>query len=95
MSDGDKSALSNLMHEERHFDPPEELARNANVKADVYEEADRDPVAFWGKQAERLTWAEDPAVKRLLDVVASILAEEYVQTVRQHPDMFSRNGGPT
>ncbi|HEX5561946.1 MAG TPA: acetate--CoA ligase [Nocardioidaceae bacterium] len=46
------------MHEQRHFEPPEELARNANVTAEVYEEADRDPVAFWGKQAERLTWAE-------------------------------------
>ncbi len=50
--------LSNLMHEERHFDPPEELAKNANVTAEAYEEADRDPVAFWGKQAERITWAE-------------------------------------
>ncbi len=53
-----EQALSNLMHEQRHFEPPEELARNANVTAEVYEEADRDPVAFWGKQAERLTWAE-------------------------------------
>jgi len=50
--------LSNLMHEERHFDPPEELAKNANVKADAYEEADKDRLAFWGKQAERITWAE-------------------------------------
>ena len=58
MSDSDKGGLSNLMHEERHFDPPEELARNANVTADVYDEADRDPVAFWGKQAERISWAE-------------------------------------
>ena len=53
-----EQGLSNLMHEERHFDPPEELAANANVTADVYEEADRDPVAFWGKQAERISWAE-------------------------------------
>jgi acetyl-CoA synthetase len=53
-----KGGLSNLMHEERHFDPPEELAKNANVKADVYEEADKDRVAFWGKQAERISWAE-------------------------------------
>ncbi len=58
MSDSTQAALSNLMHEQRHFDPPEELARHANVSADVYDEADRDPVAFWGKQAERLTWAE-------------------------------------
>jgi acetyl-CoA synthetase len=53
-----EQGLSNLMHEERHFDPPEELAKNANVKADVYDEAAKDPVAFWGKQAERISWAE-------------------------------------
>jgi len=58
VSDGDKNGLSNLMHEERRFDPPEDLAANANVKADAYEEADRDRLAFWGKQAERVTWAE-------------------------------------
>ncbi|MGZ4468512.1 MAG: acetyl-coenzyme A synthetase N-terminal domain-containing protein, partial [Nocardioidaceae bacterium] len=51
-------SLSNLLHETRHFDPPAELAANANVKADAYEEADKDRLAFWGKQAERITWAE-------------------------------------
>ncbi len=40
----------------------------------------------------QLAWAEDPAVKQLLDVVASILAEEYVQAVKRHPGEFSRNG---
>ena len=53
-----EQGMTNLMHEERHFDPPEEFAKNANVKADAYEEADRDRLAFWGKQAERITWAE-------------------------------------
>jgi acetyl-CoA synthetase len=53
-----EQGMTNLMHEERHFDPPEDFAKNANVKADVYEEADRDRLAFWGKQAERITWAE-------------------------------------
>jgi len=56
VSDSDKGGLSNLMHEERHFDPPEELARNANVKADVYDEAEADRLAFWGKAAERISW---------------------------------------
>ena len=51
-------SLSNLLHETRHFDPPEELAANANVKADVYAEADKDRLAFWAKAAERITWAE-------------------------------------
>ena len=35
-------ALSNLMHEERRFEPPAELAANANVKADAYAAADAD-----------------------------------------------------
>jgi acetyl-CoA synthetase len=48
--------LSNLLHEERRFEPPADLAANANVTAEVYEEAERDPVAFWEKAAERLTW---------------------------------------
>jgi acetyl-CoA synthetase len=56
VSDSDKGGLSNLMHEERHFDPPEELAKNANAKADAYDEADADRLAFWGKQAERISW---------------------------------------
>ena len=46
-------------------------------------------------QPERLTCAEDPAVQQLLDVVALILAEEYVRTIKQHPDVFSHNGGTT
>src|SRR3954470_13905737 len=50
--------LSNLSHEDRHFDPPADFAAAANVKADAYEEADADRLAFWAKQAERLSWAE-------------------------------------
>ena len=54
----DNPSLSNLLHEERHFDPPEELATHANVTAEAYDEADDDRLAFWAKQAERITWAE-------------------------------------
>ena len=50
--------LSNLLHETRHFDPPPELAAAANVQADAYERANRDRLAFWAEQAERVTWAE-------------------------------------
>jgi len=46
-------------------------------------------------QPARLAWAEDAAVKQLLDVVALILAEEYVRTIKQHPDAFSRQGDTT
>ena len=44
---------------------------------------------------ERLNWTENPAVKQLLDVAVSILAAEYIQTVKQHPDAFSHNGAAT
>jgi acetyl-CoA synthetase len=51
-------SLSNLLHETRHFDPPEKLAEQANLKSDAYDEASADRLAFWAKQAERITWAE-------------------------------------
>ena len=48
--------LSNLMREERRFDPPAELAEHANVTADAYDEADEDRLAFWAEagRADRL-----------------------------------------
>lgn len=48
--------LSNLMHEHRRFEPPVDLAANANLKAEDYERADADLLGFWAQQAERLTW---------------------------------------
>ncbi|MDX6360517.1 MAG: acetyl-CoA synthetase, partial [Nocardioidaceae bacterium] len=48
--------LSNLSHENRRFEPPADLSANANVKAEVYAEADADRLAFWEKAAERLSW---------------------------------------
>ncbi|WP_017615702.1 acetate--CoA ligase [Nocardiopsis salina] len=51
-----QETLSNLLHETRSFPPPEELAAHANVKADAYERADEDRLAFWEEQARRLQW---------------------------------------
>ncbi len=48
--------ISNLSHEDRVFEPPADLAANANVKAEVYEQAAADRVEFWGEQADRLSW---------------------------------------
>jgi acetyl-CoA synthetase len=48
--------ISNLSHEDRVFEPPADLAANANVKAEVYQQAAADRVAFWGEQADRLSW---------------------------------------
>ncbi|GAA0816003.1 acetate--CoA ligase [Spirilliplanes yamanashiensis] len=50
--------LENLLKETRTFEPPAELAANANVTADAYEEAAADRLAFWEKQAQRLDWAK-------------------------------------
>jgi acetyl-CoA synthetase len=51
-------ALENLSTEARRFEPPADFAAAANVKADAYEEANADRLAFWAKAAERLTWAQ-------------------------------------
>ncbi|TWP35545.1 acetate--CoA ligase [Leekyejoonella antrihumi] len=50
--------LSNLSHETRTFAPPPELAANANLTAQAYADAKEDRIGFWGKQAERISWAE-------------------------------------
>ncbi|MBO0812567.1 MAG: acetyl-coenzyme A synthetase, partial [Microlunatus sp.] len=52
--------LENLLTEDRRFPPPEELAAQANVTQAIYAEAEADPEAFWGKQADLLTWATKP-----------------------------------
>ncbi|GAB2929225.1 acetate--CoA ligase [Micromonospora polyrhachis] len=48
--------LANLLQETREFPPPAALAAEANVTAEAYEEAAADRLAFWAKQAGRLTW---------------------------------------
>jgi len=49
-------SLSNLLSETRTFPPSKEFSDKANVKASIYDEAERDRLAFWEKQAERLHW---------------------------------------
>jgi acetyl-CoA synthetase len=48
--------LANLLQETRQFPPPAEMAKHANVTADVYDEAAADRLAFWERQADRLHW---------------------------------------
>jgi len=52
-----EETLSNLLHENRRFEPPAELAANANVQAEAYERGTSDRLAFWAEQAGRLDWA--------------------------------------
>jgi hypothetical protein len=39
-----------------------------------------------------LSWLDNPSIQRLLDVIVSIIADEYIQVAKQNPDIFS-NGG--
>jgi len=52
-------ALSNLLREDRTFPPTEEFAADAVAKADLYDAAAKDRLAFWEEQARRLDWAND------------------------------------
>jgi hypothetical protein len=36
-----------------------------------------------------LDWQDNPAVQRLLDVVVSIIAEEYIQIAKKNPEVFT------
>ncbi|GIH12420.1 acetate--CoA ligase [Rugosimonospora africana] len=50
--------LENLLQETRRFEPPSDLAADANVKADAYDRAKADRLGFWAEQAGRLSWAK-------------------------------------
>jgi acetyl-CoA synthetase len=55
-SDELERELAELLEVER-FDPPEDFAREALIRdMSVHEEAARDPVAWWERQAESLHW---------------------------------------
>ena len=48
-----------LLTEERKFPPPPQFAANAVVNDPaIYEEAARDPEAYWAREAQRLDWIE-------------------------------------
>jgi acetyl-CoA synthetase len=71
-----EETLSNLMHEDRKFEPPADLAANANVTADAYETAKADRLAFWAEAAERLDW--DTRWSEVLDWSNAPFAKWYV-----------------
>jgi acetyl-CoA synthetase len=59
-SNGSNDAIDDLLAEDRRFPPPEHFrARALATGTELWEEADRDPEAFWARQArELLDWAE-------------------------------------
>ncbi|MGA8256623.1 MAG: acetate--CoA ligase [Nocardioides sp.] len=50
--------LSNLLKEDRRFEPPADLAANANVTEEAYARASEDREGFWAEQADRLSWEQ-------------------------------------
>jgi acetyl-CoA synthetase len=55
MSENQES-LANLGHEDRLFAPSAEFAAQANAQASMYDEAEKDRLSFWEKQAHALQW---------------------------------------
>jgi acetyl-CoA synthetase len=53
-----EATLSNLSSEQRRFEPPAELAANANLTVEAYDRAAADRLGFWAEQAERLDWGQ-------------------------------------
>src|SRR4051794_37615424 len=58
-------ALSNLLKEDRRFEPQAAIAEDPNLKEEAYERASQDREAFWAEAAERLSW--DQKWDRVLD----------------------------
>ncbi len=63
MSSEEKTSIESVFHENRIFEPSPEFSQNAHIKSyeeylRIYEEAEKDPVAFWESVAENLHWFE-------------------------------------
>jgi acetyl-CoA synthetase len=54
---GRRAEIENLMAENRRFPPSPEFSAAANAQAGIYEDADKDYVAFWARLArEHISW---------------------------------------
>ena len=79
MADAKDPEISALLHEDRVFEPPAEFRANAIVRdARRYEEAERDPEAFWAKFASELEWSRPVDQRARLESAAR-------QVVRRRP----------
>ena len=57
----DASSIESILHESRMFMPSREFSESAHIKSfeeyeKLYDEAAKDPAAFWASQAESLDW---------------------------------------
>ena len=55
------------------------------VQTEKNSEKTTQPISF--------VWVDNASVQKLLDVVVSIMADEYIQIAKQNPEIFSNNGG--
>ena len=55
-----EAKLEAWLDETRSFAPSPDFAKQANAQPSIYDEASKDPVAWWRTQAERLTWTKEP-----------------------------------
>ncbi|MFY9630167.1 MAG: acetate--CoA ligase [Candidatus Cybelea sp.] len=51
-------AIEALFEESRRFPPSPEFTKQANASAGLYEQADRDYLAFWAEWARKLEWSK-------------------------------------
>jgi acetyl-CoA synthetase len=51
-------AIETLLEEARRFPPPADFAAKANAQPGIYDEAERDIEAFWGRWARTLEWSK-------------------------------------
>jgi len=40
----------------------------------------------------KLNWTDNPEVKELLDIIASIIAEEYIEIAKNNQNVFIKGG---
>ncbi|MBV9440758.1 MAG: AMP-binding protein, partial [Candidatus Eremiobacteraeota bacterium] len=53
-------AIEALLDEQRTFPPSPAFAAQANAQPGIYDEAARDPLAFWKSWADKLEWMKPP-----------------------------------
>lgn len=41
-----------------------------------------------------LSWKDSPSIQHLLDAISAIIADEYIQTAKENPKTFTKQGGP-
>jgi len=44
-------------------------------------------------QSIGLNYIDNPSVQKLLDTIANIIADEYIEKAKQNPEIFLDNGG--